>query len=80
MDSMDMIKIKVSPSGNLNQPYNLKRLWSADRTEEFLPLAVEKGIAEGTQAGPLAGYPVVGIPCQSLRRLISFGGFVRGSL
>ena len=28
--------------------------------KNFFP-AVEKGIAEGTQAGPLAGYPVVGI-------------------
>ena len=40
---------------------NLKRLLSAEPYRRISLPAVEKGIAEGTQAGPLAGYPVVGI-------------------
>lgn len=55
------VKIKVSPSGNLTSPYEFEETVVGGAVpKNFFP-AVEKGIAEGTQAGPLAGYPVVGI-------------------
>lgn len=55
------VKIKVSPSGNLTSVYEFEETVVGGAVpKNFFP-AVEKGIAEGTQAGPLAGYPVVGI-------------------
>ena len=55
------VKIKVSPSGNLTSPYEFEETVVGGAVpKNFFP-AAEKGIAEGTQAGPLAGYPVVGI-------------------
>ena len=55
------VKIKVSPSGDLASPYEFEETVVGGAVpKNFFP-AVEKGIAEGTQAGPLAGYPVVGI-------------------
>lgn len=55
------VKIKVSPSGNLTRAYEFEETVVGGAVpKNFFP-AVEKGIAEGTQAGPLAGYPVVGI-------------------
>lgn len=55
------VKIKVSPSGNLTSTYEFEETVVGGAVpKNFFP-AVEKGIAEGTQAGPLAGYPVVGI-------------------
>ncbi len=55
------VKIKVSPSGNLTSAYEFEETVVGGAVpKNFFP-AVEKGIAEGTQAGPLAGYPVVGI-------------------
>lgn len=55
------VKIKVSPSGDLASTYEFEETVVGGAVpKNFFP-AVEKGIAEGTQAGPLAGYPVVGI-------------------
>lgn len=55
------VKIKVSPSGDMSKPYEFEETVVGGAVpKNFFP-AVEKGIAEGTQAGPLAGYPVVGI-------------------
>lgn len=55
------VKIKVSPAGNLTSAYEFEETVVGGAVpKNFFP-AVEKGIAEGTQAGPLAGYPVVGI-------------------
>ena len=55
------VKIKVSPSGDLTSTYEFEETVVGGAVpKNFFP-AVEKGIAEGTQAGPLAGYPVVGI-------------------
>ena len=55
------VKIKVSPSEDLTSAYeNEETVVGGAIPKNFFP-AVEKGIAEGTQAGPLAGYPVVGI-------------------
>lgn len=55
------VKIKVSPSEDLASTYEFEETVVGGAVpKNFFP-AVEKGIAEGTQAGPLAGYPVVGI-------------------
>ncbi len=55
------VKIKVSPSEDLTRAYEFEEtVVGGAIPKNFFP-AVEKGIAEGTQAGPLAGYPVVGI-------------------
>ena len=55
------VEFKVSPSGNLTSAYEFEETVVGGAVpKNFFP-AVEKGIAEGTQAGPLAGYPVVGI-------------------
>ena len=55
------VKIKVSPSEDLASTYEFEETGVGGAVpKNFFP-AVEKGIAEGTQAGPLAGYPVVGI-------------------
>lgn len=55
------VKIKVSPSEDLTSAYEFEETVVGGAVpKNFFP-AVEKGIAEGTQAGPLAGYPVVGI-------------------
>lgn len=55
------VKIKVSPSGDLNTPYIFEEsVVGGAVPKNFFP-AVEKGIAEGVESGPLAGYPVVGI-------------------
>ena len=55
------VKIKVSPSEDLTSAYEREEpVVGGAVPKNFFP-AVEKGIAEGTQAGPLAGYPVVGI-------------------
>jgi len=55
------VKIKVSPSGDLTTAYEFEETVVGGAVPKNYFPAVEKGIAEGTQAGPLAGYPVVGI-------------------
>lgn len=55
------VKIKVSPSEDLTSAYEFEETVVGGAIPKNFFLAVEKGIAEGTQAGPLAGYPVVGI-------------------
>ncbi len=49
------------PSGDLNKPYIFaENVFGGAVPKNYFP-AVEKGIAEAVLAGPLAGYPVVGI-------------------
>lgn len=55
------VKIKLSPSGDLNMPYVFEESVVGGAVPKNYFPAVEKGIAEGTAGGPLAGYPVVGI-------------------
>jgi len=55
------VHIEFEPSGNLDQPYIFEeKIFGGAVPKNFFP-AVEKGIAESVQKGPLAGYPVVGI-------------------
>lgn len=53
--------IDFEPSGDLEQAYVFEeKVFGGAVPKNFFP-AVEKGIAESVEAGPLAGYPVVGI-------------------
>lgn len=55
------VKIKVSPSDDLTTAYEFEETVVGGAVPKNYFPAVEKGIAEGVLAGPLAGYPVVGI-------------------
>ena len=53
--------MEFEPSGDLDKPYEFaERVVGGAVPKNFFP-AVEKGIQESVQRGPLAGYPVVGI-------------------
>ena len=55
------VKIKFSPSGDLNTPYIFaSEVVGGNVPKNYFP-AVEKGLTECCQSGPLCGYPVVGI-------------------
>ena len=55
------VKIKFSPSGDQNVPYEFaQEVVGGSVPKNYFP-AVEKGIAESVQRGPLAAYPVVGV-------------------
>jgi len=53
--------MQFEPSGDLETPYIFEeKVFGGSVPKNYFP-AVEKGIQEGTEKGPLAGYPVVGI-------------------
>lgn len=55
------VHMEFEPSGDLEKPYVFKEtIFGGAVPKNYFP-AVEKGIAESCQKGPLAGYPVVGI-------------------
>ena len=55
------VKMEFEPSGDLETPYIFEeRVFGGAVPKNYFP-AVEKGIQECCQKGPLAGYPVVGI-------------------
>ena len=55
------VKMTFAPSGNLDEAYEFtESVVGGNVPKNFFP-AVEKGIQEGVKAGPLAGYPVVGV-------------------
>ncbi len=55
------VKMKFEPSGDLNNPYVFEQIVVGGAVpKNFFP-AVEKGIADSVGAGPMAGYPVVGV-------------------
>ncbi len=55
------VKMRFSPLDNLNESYEFSQeVVGGAVPKNYFP-AVEKGIAESCQKGPLAGYPVVGI-------------------
>ncbi len=56
----DVIMI-FEPSGDLEKPYIFEeKIFGGSVPKNFFP-AIEKGVQESVLAGPLAGYPVVGI-------------------
>jgi elongation factor G len=55
------VKMEFEPSNDLNTPYIFEeKIFGGAVPKNYFP-AVEKGVAESCEAGPLAGYPVVGI-------------------
>lgn len=55
------VKIRFAPSGNLDEAYEFdEEVVGGSVPKNYFP-AVEKGIAETVQKGPLAAYPVVGL-------------------
>lgn len=55
------VKMSFEPSGDLNTPYIFEEtVFGGAVPKNYFP-AVEKGIAECCQKGPLAAYPVVGL-------------------
>ncbi|MGN0243961.1 MAG: elongation factor G [Lachnospiraceae bacterium] len=55
------VHMEFEPSGDLETPYIFEeKIFGGAVPRNFFP-AVEKGIAESCLAGPLAGYPVVGV-------------------
>ena len=55
------VHIEFAPSGNLEESYEFhERVFGGAVPKNYFP-AVEKGIAESVQKGPLAGCPVVGL-------------------
>ncbi|MBR6366716.1 MAG: elongation factor G [Lachnospiraceae bacterium] len=56
-----VVVMEFEPSGDLDKPYEFsERVVGGAVPKNFFP-AVEKGIQESVQRGPLAGYPVVGV-------------------
>ena len=55
------VKMRFEPSGNMDKPYEFViEVVGGAVPKNYYP-AVEKGLAECMDAGPLAGYPVVGV-------------------
>ena len=55
------VVMEFEPSGDLSKPYEFEeKIFGGAVPRNYFP-AVEKGIQECVKAGPLAGYPVVGI-------------------
>ena len=55
------VKMRFSPSGNQNEAYEFEQVVVGGTVPKNYFPAVEKGLAEAVQKGPLAAYPVVGV-------------------
>ena len=55
------VKMTFEPSGDLEQPYVFEQIVVGGAVPKNYVPAVEKGIQEGVQKGPMAAYPVVGV-------------------
>ena len=55
------VKMRFEPSGDLETPYEFEQVVVGGAVPKNYFPAVEKGIQESVQKGPLAGYPVVGV-------------------
>ncbi|MBQ6469608.1 MAG: elongation factor G [Lachnospiraceae bacterium] len=55
------VKMRFSPSGDQSKPYEFEQVVVGGTVPKNYFPAVEKGLAEAVQKGPLAAYPVVGV-------------------
>ncbi len=55
------VKMRFEPSGDLETPYVFEQVVVGGAVPKNYFPAVEKGIQDSVQKGPLAGYPVVGV-------------------
>ncbi len=58
------VKMRFSPSGNLEEPYEFTQVVVGGAVPKNYFPAVEKGIQDSCTRGPLAGYPVVGVKAE----------------
>ena len=64
------------PSGNLEEAYEFDQIVVGGAVPKNYFPAVEKGIQESVERGPLAGYPVVGVKAVLIRWILSSGRFL----
>ena len=55
------VKMRFEPLGDTNESYEFEQVIVGGSVPKNYFPAVEKGIVEGVQSGPLAAYPVVGV-------------------
>ena len=55
------VKMTFEPSGNLEEPYEFDQIVVGGTVPKNYFPAVEKGVQDSVEKGPLAGYPVVGV-------------------
>jgi elongation factor G len=55
------VKMRFEPSGDLQTPYVFEQVVVGGAVPKNYFPAVEKGVQESVQKGPMAGYPVVGV-------------------
>jgi elongation factor G len=55
------VKMTFEPSGNLEEPYEFDQIVVGGAVPKNYFPAVEKGIQDAVQKGPMAAYPVVGV-------------------
>lgn len=58
------VKMRFEPSGDLDTPYMFDQCVVGGAVPKNYFPAVEKGIAEAVQKGPLAAYPVIGVKAE----------------
>lgn len=58
------VKMRFKPSGDLDTPYMFDQCVVGGAVPKNYFPAVEKGIAEAVQKGPLAAYPVIGVKAE----------------
>lgn len=58
------VKMRFEPSGDLDTPYLFDQCVVGGAVPKNYFPAVEKGIAEAVQKGPLAAYPVIGVKAE----------------
>ncbi|MCF0145817.1 MAG: elongation factor G [Eubacterium sp.] len=57
------VKLRFEPSGDMEKPYIFEEVVVGGSVPKNYFPAVEKGLSESVQSGPLAAYPVVGVKC-----------------
>ena len=67
------VKMRFEPSGDLETPYVFEQVVVGGAVPKNYFPAVEKGLQECVQKGPLAAYPVVGVKATLYRWILSSG-------
>ena len=79
-DSTEMLLWSLNLQGICQNHIFLKRRYLVEQYLRIYFPAVEKGLQECVKAGPLAGYPVVGVKAYFDRWFLSSGGFFRNGI
>ena len=74
------VKMRFEPSGDLETPYVFEQVVVGGAVPKNYFPAVEKGLQECVQKGPLAAYPVVGVKAFKMATILAFKkGFMEAS-